>query len=1181
MGTLMQSIDWSSTPLGAVETWSQSLHTSLSICLQSRFPILIWWGRELVMLYNDAYRPILGVSKHPKAIGQRGQDCWVEIWHVIEPMLESVLTQRKATWSDNQLLLLNRNGYLEESYFTFSYSPILDEMGGVGGIFTAVTETTEQVLSERRLRTLHGLAAKTSETATIKAACEASAAVLSENPDDIPFALLYLLDPSNQRATLTTAVGLKAGTTLSPRQVDYGVTEDDLSDCFRQALQTGHPQMLCNLSNQIDWSQQSVALIPENALVIPIARSGQEQLADFLIVGVSPRRSLDEDYRNFFGLVAGQVATSIANANAYEAERKRAEALAELDHAKTLFFTNISHEFRTPLTLMLSPLEDLSLTLTGRLQPDEREQLDLVQRNGLRLQKLVNTLLDFSRIEAGRVQAVYDPIDLATYTAELASTFRSLIEQADMMLVVECPPLPAMVYVDWEMWEKIVLNLLSNAFKFTLFGSITVRLQWVNTHVELSVTDTGVGIPSEELPHLFKRFHRIKNSQGRSFEGSGIGLSLVQELVKLHSGTINVTSILGQGSCFTVSIPTGIAHLPNECISASSTLTSTAVDAVPYVEEAQRWLSQVGSWKSGIEPQDVQINPLLNPIFSTTASSARILLADDNADMRDYIQRLLSSIYEVETVADGLAALSAVQRNPPDLVLSDVMMPRMNGFELLRALRNDAQNLEIPVILLSARAGEESRIEGLTAGADDYLIKPFSARELMARVEATLKLAQLRRIAREREQTLQLETQTVRANLERILSSLREGFLTLDHDWHYTYINDRQLEIIGMTRESVMGRSVWEVFPDIVDTEVYKQFHRVRNERVAVQFEFYYPPLKGWFDHRVYPSDDGIAIFVVDVSERKNSEAERELLLQREQTAREQAELANQVKDEFLAILSHELRSPLNPILGWSQLLQTGDLDAATTTLAVETIERNAQLQSQLIEDLLDISRILQGKLTLQAVSINLSSIISAALDTVHLSAEAKQISIEVTIADSVQQVSGDPMRLQQVVWNLLSNAVKFTDRGGRINMRLTQVDYQVQVQVIDTGKGIHPEFVPFVFEYFRQQDSSTTRKFGGLGLGLAIARQIVELHGGTIWAESAGEGQGTTFSFQIPGLNTVRAVTEAVQKSPLPDLPLADLRVLIVDDDADSRNLLSFLLKSKGAVVTVALRLQLRLCRL
>jgi PAS domain S-box-containing protein len=298
---------------------------------------------------------------------------------------------------------------------------------------------------------------------------------------------------------------------------------------------------------------------------------------------------------------------------------------------------------------------------------------------------------------------------------------------------------------------------------------------------------------------------------------------------------------------------------------------------------------------------------------------------------------------------------------------------------------------------------------------------------------------------------------------------------------------------------------------------------------------------------------------------------ERANLINSLQQQTEQLRQADRLKDEFLAVLSHELRTPLNPILGWSRLLQDRRLDEAQTLNALTTIERNAKLQSQLIEDLLDISRIMRGKLTLNAVPVNLASVIFAALETVRLAAEAKQIRIETTIDDRVQQVSGDPGRLQQVVWNLLSNAVKFTDEAGHIEVRLTQVDHHVQLQIIDTGKGINPVFVPHVFEYFRQEDGSTTRKFGGLGLGLAIARQLIELHGGTIWAESAGEGYGATFAFQLPGLTAMGDATEVTPASPLTSLPLAGICTLVVDDDDDARDFLSFLLEYNGASVAVA----------
>ena len=323
-------------------------------------------------------------------------------------------------------------------------------------------------------------------------------------------------------------------------------------------------------------------------------------------------------------------------------------------------------------------------------------------------------------------------------TAELAGVFRSAIKRAGVRLRVDCPPLPEPAYVDREMWEKIVLNLVSNAFKFTLDGEISVVLRSSDRQIELQVQDTGTGIPEEELSQIFERFYRVKRARGRSFEGSGIGLSLVQELVKLHQGTIKVSSVVDRGTCFTVSIPRGCASKPSERRGAPRTLASTAMKAELYVEEALRWLPLEEELTSTTEDKErvVEKFPL--------SSDARILIADDNADMRQYLKRLLSQQYEVETVKDGVAALTAIRQQMPDLLLTDVMMPRLNGFELLQSLRTHPQTRELPIILLSARAGEESRIEGLEAGADDYLIKPFSARELLARVQATLKLAQLR-----------------------------------------------------------------------------------------------------------------------------------------------------------------------------------------------------------------------------------------------------------------------------------------------------------------------------------------------------------------------------------------------------------------------------------------------------
>ncbi len=983
MARRMRSLDWSQTPLGAVETWTQSLKTAVSICLNSRFPMVIWWSKKLVLLYNDAWQPILG-TKHPNALGRPGQEVWSEIWDIIGVQLNGVLETAQATWSDDMLLLVDRYGYTEEAYFTYSYSPIFLETGVVGGAFTAVTETTRRVIGERRLSTLRELAANTVEAKSVEKTCHVASMTLANNSYDIPFVLLYLLEQDGTQARLIETVRVDTETLASTEQIDLTQKNSDRWK-LNQVKRSGEAEIVDELVSQFGflsggaWNEPS-----RSAIVLPLAQAGQKhQLAGFLVLGISPRLPFDDEYRGFFDLVTSNVATAIANARSYEEERQRAEQLAELNRAKNLFFSNVSHEFRTPLTLMLNPLEELSTRLAGRLQPEEREQLQLVQRNGLRLQKLVNTLLDFSRIEAGRVQASYEPIDLATYTAELASVFRSLIERAGVTFNIDCPALPEPVYIDRDLWEKIVFNLLSNAFKFTFAGNISVRLQPAGNCVELSVEDTGVGISEAEIPRLFERFHRISGTRARTHEGSGIGLAFVQELVKLHGGTVRVTSQINRGTTFAIAIPFGNVHLPLDQIQSTRTLESTALGAAPFVEEAWRWTTG-GSHEAIGEA----LLPLSTPASLTPAApSARILLADDNADMRDYVKRLLSSRFEVETVANGVAAMRAVQAKAPDLVLTDVMMPEMDGFELLRRLRSNPATQEIPIILLSARAGKESRIEGLEIGADDYLTKPFSARELIARVEASLKLSQLRQETAQREQVLRQQAEAAQQQIENILSSINDGFYVLDRDWRFTYVNDRHCEIIGMQRSAILRQKIWEVFPAAVDTEAYEQFHRAIREQVPLQFDYYYTPWNRWYDHRIYPSPDKLTVFLADITERKQAETERAKLLVQEQSAREAAERANQIKDEFLAVLSHELRSPLNPILGWSKLLQRGQLDAEKTQKALETIERNAQLQSQLIGDLLDISRILRGKLSLEVIPIDLAPVISAALETVHLSA--------------------------------------------------------------------------------------------------------------------------------------------------------------------------------------------------
>ena len=743
MGALMRRIDWARTSLGSPETWSPTLRIVTGLLLANRFPKVLWWGPEFCQLYNDAYRPILG-AKHPHSMGMPAHECWAEIWHVIGPLIETPFDGGPATWVEDLFLEINRNGFVEETHFTVAYSPVPDETaaGGIGGVLGTVHEITGKVVAERRVQLLRDVGMRAAEAKSAESACAMVAETLADHAKDVPFALLYLLDENQKTARLEGAVGIAMGLPASPRVAELGETAStDVAWPLGDVLRADAILIVKDIASRFGgaptgpWSDA-----PTDAAIVPIRSTKLQEIAAFLIAGVSPRLRFDQLYRSFLELLATQIHMVITNARAHQEERRRAEALAEIDRAKTAFFSNVSHEFRTPLTLMMGPIEEILANSDARLTSDHRALLNVAHRNSLRLLRLVNTLLDFSRVEAGRVQASYEPVDLAALTADIVSNFRSASERAGLTLEVTGPPLGQTVYVDREMWEKIVLNLVSNAFKFTLTGGIEVVVAADGAYATLVVKDTGVGIPLAELPLVFERFHRVEGQRGRTHEGTGIGLALVQELVRLHRGEILVRSKVGEGTTFVVKIPFGRAHLPPERVQVARSLSPTAIRADAFVEEAIRWLPFAPA--TGLPDYFLDDD---TPV-STDREAARVLVADDNADMREHLSHLLSKWWDVELVSDGQSALEAARRRKPDLILSDIMMPRLDGIGLIAALRAEPDLSNVPVILLSARAGEEARIEGLQVGADDYMVKPFSARELLARVRSNLLLSRQRAV---------------------------------------------------------------------------------------------------------------------------------------------------------------------------------------------------------------------------------------------------------------------------------------------------------------------------------------------------------------------------------------------------------------------------------------------------
>jgi PAS domain S-box-containing protein len=1113
MGAHMRALDWSATPLGPVEDWTQPLRSAVSICLNSRFPIVLLCGPEFVVLYNDAYIPILG-HKHPHlALGKPGHEAWGEIWHVIGPMLEGVRATGQATWSDDQLLVIDRAGYLEESYFTFSYSPIGIETGRVDGVFTAVSFTTERVIGERRLRTLRQLAEHVSEARSPEEACRQAARTFSANPADVPFALMYQLDERRTRATLVGATGVEEGTAASPRTLDLEEADARGWPLARVAA-TGRMEVLTDVRARFGdlpggpWDES-----PHSAVLLPIAQPGQKAPHGVLVAGVSPRRELDESYRSFFELATGHVASAVANAQAYEAERRRAEQLAELDRAKTAFFSNISHEFRTPLTLMLAPMEDAlesaQRALTG-------EDLATVHRNGVRLLKLVNTLLDFSRIEAGRMQASYVPTDLATLTADLTSTFRSAMERAGLRLVVDCPPLPAPVWVDPELWEKVVLNLVSNAFKFTFEGEVEVALRWRGGHVELTVRDTGTGISPEELPRIFERFHRVQGARGRSYEGTGIGLALVLELVKLHGGTVKARSELDQGTTFTVCLPTGSAHLPPERLGAARPLVSTSMGASAFLEESSGWTGAAPRRVAG-KPSSVSPGPIAAaPLPHSVPREARILLADDNADMRAYVERLLRAQgWEVEAVEDGAEALEAARARPPDLILSDVMMPRLDGFGLLRALREDTRTHTVPFILLSARAGEEATVEGLSAGADDYLTKPFSARELVARVGAALAIARVRQEALHREQRYAAELEAKQRLLDAVLQQMPAGVIISEPSGRLAFFNHQQEELVRGPMHNATSVAEYNHFhgfhPNghLLQPEEWPLARSLLQGEVVVDQEL---ELERW--------DGSRAAVRVSASPVRDHEGRiiagvaitRDVTRQKEQ----EAELRRRVEFEqqLIGIVSHDLRNPINAItLGAHALLRREELDAHATRSASRILS-SAERATRMIRDLLDFTQArLGGGISLERRPTDLRELVHQVLDEVGVAWPERHIQVR---QQGHAWGEWDSDRMAQVVSNLVTNALKYSPPDTPVRVELRAEDESAVLSVHNEGPPIPPDVLSRLFEPLQRGTPQVDRASRSIGLGLYIVKHLVEAHGGTVSAQSS-QDRGTTFTVWLP----------------------------------------------------------------
>ena len=708
MRSVYQHVDWSATALGPQEIWPALLRLVADLCLDSDSPVLIGWGPDLLMLYNEAYIPLLGAEKHPWALGRPASEVKPRLWPAEEERVHDIMQTGRPYHLDDQLLIIERRGYPEEAYFSFSISALRDPDGTIVGVFTAISEPTWHVQYERRLQALRRLGA-VSITAddSLASTCRAALEVIAKTRASVPFAAVFLRDLASQGPRRAAGYGFDEAAAASCELVELAPT----SGPVLQVLEHGGTELVSGLRERcpnVFAPGPLGPLTPDQAFVLPVIMLGARKPLGVLVLGVNSYLRPDDSYTAFAVMASRQLGVMVTDAVSYQGELKRQQALQELERARTEFFQNISHELRAPLTMLLMPLQDILVEPGVVLPAAARDTVETSVRAGDRLQRVVDALLDISRAESGAPTPYREEIDLVSVTLDVVEGFRPTAE-GRLNLRVDMRTDPLRAYVDRSMWTTIVSNLVNNALKFTPDGEVAVILSGDDSHVLLTVADTGIGIPHDKQTAIFERFNR--GTAGDQHPGSGIGLALVADLASAHGGTVEVDSEPGAGSRFVVRLPR-----------YNGSQVDLAADSAAASDGEQ-----------------------------DTGDRPRLLIIEDEPDLCTYLARLFSKDgYAVEAIGDAENAYAWLDNNadnPPDMVITDVMLPGQGGLDLLAMIRQDDRLARLPVVVLTALADAESAVAAFAAGADDFVSKPFNSAELLARVRAHYQMNQLRDLA--------------------------------------------------------------------------------------------------------------------------------------------------------------------------------------------------------------------------------------------------------------------------------------------------------------------------------------------------------------------------------------------------------------------------------------------------
>ncbi|RIB16859.1 hypothetical protein C2G38_2188831 [Gigaspora rosea] len=1119
-------------------------------------------------------------------------------------------------------------------------------------------ENTQKVLNNRRLKIVGEFGRRITEVESLENAGHIITEVLSDYNADIPYALIYFVEHKLNTASESLIARLIATTfdydgekgrlfpdylPETPEIIDLNKDIKDVNKSYNTYPELNREAITSSFLKCDSWPLH--LLIEEGGHIVVLLKDGSQAvllltkipldegrvLSTILICGINRRRKLDEMYMEFLKLIVNHMNTFLLHARSIEMEKKRSKTLADLNRQKVSFFQGISHELKTPLTLMLSPLDDI----INECPQDASimSYLQIIRRNAHRLLKLINTLLQFSNIESDQLETCYRETNIVKLTRELVSDFKSMAETLGLDYVIDIPcsdkfnqAVGDKIYLDHNMYETIVFNLCSNALKHTWNGRITISLYLdykdKKKMIVLEVSDTGVGIPELALPNIFQRFYRTESQRSRSHEGTGIGLALVKELMTCHGGDITVTSAVNKGTTFKCWFLIGCEHLPKNKIHFNNVENPINYDQELYTNR-QLYLEESSQWiknstfevqndmmdKLLNEDQNMNINKMLSEditLYSSTDDSInkrkhQVLLVDDNNDMRDYLADILRE-FDVYRACDGQDAIQVLKKlkRLPDLILSDIMMPNMNGYELLTVLRSNVKTRLVPIILLSARAGEESKIEGLDRGADDYLIKPFTSHELITRIHANINLSLLRRKI-SIQQSKQEETKQFLLSISnKILSGtdLNETLLDIIKEIHcklpserifivsndqselknnkvvalyegsesktsmtniFTAIDDKkELQTLSNSPQGFLNNnSGVDICLDIYCDDVYKNVSvlsvEIRLNNICWGWiKLYRSPNSIWLDSEIQllqQISDQISLIITYTNILKEN-VENEIKLKA-------VEIANKTKSQILANTSHELRTPLGAIVGILSSFENTTI-ATDQRDMINIMIGASDIILSIVNDILDAAKLQAQKITLINRTFDLLELFDGTIEKFGKRIGAKKIELIVNCELDMlsRYVKTDPDR------------VKFTDKGKivlTISMQSQEaIDDQIVkkgsllIELYDTGIGINPEYIKYVWKSFSQGDMSITKKQDGTGLGLSICKDLVEINGGKIDVESE-LGKGSKFWFtwnvELLSINSSLLSSQLDQiRYVLPHI-IKQKRILIIHPVEDARN--------------------------